>query len=109
MITVTTKAEAWDIAKLMLGKEMAYYLDMEASKRAGYNIFRNDESYYSYICDLGYRLEVNMENGTTKNIWIGKQEEPIKEIIHECDYSSNNFLDKIADKVAEKLLKSLQK
>lgn len=109
MITVTTKAEAWDIAMALLGGKTSYSLDQKSSERAGYNIFRNDESYYSYICDLGDRLEVNMENGATKNVWIGKQEEPIKEIIRECNYSSNSFLDKVADKVAEKLLKSLQK
>lgn len=109
MITVTTKAEAWDIAMALLGGKMSYSLDQNSSERAGYNIFRNDEFYYNYICDLGDRLEVNMESGITKNIWIGKQEEPAKEIIHKCDYSSNSFLDKVADKVAEKLLKSLQK
>lgn len=113
MITVTTKAEAWDIAMALLGGKMSYILDQKSSERAGYNIFRNDESYYSYICDLGDRLKVNMENGATKNIWIGnltdKQKESTKEIIHKCDCSSDIFFDKVADKVADKLLKSLQK
>lgn len=109
MITVTTKSEAWDVAMALLGGKMSYSLDQKSSKIAGYDVFRSEDSYYNYICDLGDRLEVNMDSGITKNIWIGKQEEPNKEIIHEYNYSSNDFLDKVADKVAEKLLKSLQK
>lgn len=109
MITVTAKTEAWDVAMALLGGKMNYNLDKISSEKAGYDIFRSEDSYYNYICDLGDRLEVNMDSGITKNIWIGKQEEPTKEIIHECNYSSNDFLDKVADKVAEKLLKSLQK
>lgn len=109
MITVTAKTEAWDVAMALLGGKMNYNLDKISSEKAGYNVFRSEDSYYNYICDLGDRLEVNMDSGITKNIWIGKQEEPTKEIIHEYNYSSNDFLDKVADKVAEKLLKSLQK
>lgn len=107
MITVTTKAEAWDTAMALLGGKMNYSLDQKSSERAGYNVFRSEDSYYNYICDLGDRLEVNKDSGITKNIWIGKQEESTKESIHEYNYSSNDFLDKVADKVAERLLKSL--
>lgn len=109
MIRVTTKSEAWDVAMALLGGKMNYNLDQISSERAGYNIFRSEDSYYNYICDLGDRLEATNDNGITKNIWIDKQKEPTKESIHEYNYSSNDFLDKVADKVAEKLLKSLQK
>lgn len=101
MITVTTKAEAWDIAMALLGGKMSYSLDQKSSERAGYNIFRSEDSYYNYICDLGNRLEINMENGITKNIWIGIQDNTVNE--DPC--VNKNFMDKIADKVAEKLLK----
>jgi len=77
MITVTTKAEAWDIAIALFGGKNNYSLadfclDQKSSGRAGYNIYRSKDSYYNYICDLGDRLEVNMDSGITKNIWIGK-------------------------------------
>lgn len=45
------------------------------TKRAGYPIFRSSVEYYNYICDLGDRLEVNLESGETVNIWIDETEE----------------------------------
>lgn len=68
-ITVKNQGQAWAIAKAMINDEIA--IDKEATKGAGYNIYRGisaDKSGF-YICDLGTRLEVNI-NGKCKNIWI---------------------------------------
>ena len=37
---------------------MNYNLDKISSEKAGYDVFRSEDSYYNYICDLGDRLEV---------------------------------------------------
>lgn len=52
-----------------------YSKDENSSARAGYPVFRSSDEYYNYICDLGDRLEVNLENGETINIWIDATEE----------------------------------
>lgn len=52
-----------------------YNKDEGSSARAGYPVFRSSVEYYNYICDLGDRLEVNLENGETINIWIDEAEE----------------------------------
>lgn len=46
--------------------------DRQASARAGYPVYRcyGDGLYYNYICDLGNRLEVNLGDGSTVNVWI---------------------------------------
>ena len=52
-----------------------YNKDENSSARAGYPVFRSSVEYYNYICDLGNRLEVNLESGETVNIWIDEAEE----------------------------------
>ena len=56
-----------------------YEQDLGSSDRAGYPIYRStaEGHYYDYICDLGNRLEVNLDSShlATVNIWI---EEPAK-------------------------------
>ena len=52
-----------------------YNKDEGSSARAGYPVFRSSVEYYNYICDLGDRLEVNLESGETINIWIDATEE----------------------------------
>ena len=47
-----------------------FQIDNEASKKAGYPIYRNINNYYDYICNLGNRLEINLANSETINIWI---------------------------------------
>ena len=34
--------------------------------------------YYNYICDLGARLEVNLVDGRTINIWIDDMEARVR-------------------------------
>lgn len=50
-----------------------WYHDHEASKSAGYEVYRDLDEYYNYICVLGDRLEVNIKEGNqTINLWIEK-------------------------------------
>lgn len=57
-----------------------YNKDENSSARAGYPVFRSSVEYYNYICDLGDRLEVNLENGETINIWIDETEEMVESL-----------------------------
>ena len=61
---------AWNwIHEEFKGKQ--WYRDHEAGKAAGYDIYRDLEEYYNYICCLGDRLEVNLKEGNqTINLWI---------------------------------------
>lgn len=65
---VKTPADAWAVADRIFPTD--YTHDSAASARAGYPIFRGTLDPLDYICDLGDRLEVNLHNGKTVNIWI---------------------------------------
>ncbi|MEY8418869.1 hypothetical protein AALA83_06245 [Oscillospiraceae bacterium 44-5] len=77
MMTVTSKQEAWNKVNEIFPTD--YEHDLGSSDRAGYPIYRStaEGHYYDYICDLGNRLEVNLDSSrlATVNIWI---EEPAK-------------------------------
>ena len=50
--------------------------DAEASKNAGYPIYRSrDPESNAYICDLHDRLELNYDDGRSENIWIEDRRE----------------------------------
>ena len=74
---VTSKQEAWNKVNEIFPTD--YEQDMGSSDRAGYPVYRStaEGHYYDYICDLGNRLEVNLDSShlATVNIWI---EEPAK-------------------------------
>ena len=66
---VKSKAEAWKIADSIFTTD--YMEDDTRSSRAGYDIYHSTAAGVSaWISDLGDRLEVNLENGETVNIWI---------------------------------------
>ena len=71
-MTVKNINEAW--AKVNEIFPADYNEDVAASKRAGYKIYRSSINHYDYICDLGDRLEVNLANGTTVNVWVEVEE-----------------------------------
>lgn len=64
--------EAWEIVRALTE---GVTLDEKSSERAGYKIYRSADEYYTYVCDLGDRLEVNLANGKTLNIWIENEAE----------------------------------
>ena len=76
---VKTTAEAWEAANKMFPTD--YQKDEESSQRAGYPIYRSTaaDHYSFYICDLNDRLEeVNLEDGSSTNIWIEEQGEDVE-------------------------------
>jgi len=74
-ITVKTAAEAWAQADRLFPCD--YMHDSARSSRAGYNIYMSTcADHYAWISDLGDRLEVNLENGETVNIWIVPEDLP---------------------------------
>lgn len=92
-----------------------YLKDYEASERAGYSIYSSTVNYYDYICNLGDRLEINLANGQTVNIWI-EQPQTIEEYA-ECEaatitirsYEDGNSRDTTRNSTEEekKILKSI--
>ena len=68
--TFKSEYDAWNWVHEQFA-EQQWYHDHEASKKAGYDIYRDLEEYYNYICCLGDRLEVNLKEGNqTINLWI---------------------------------------
>ena len=54
------------------GHPLTYNLDKVSTERAGYLIYRSEEEYYTYFCDLGCRIELNLANGDTVNYFWRK-------------------------------------
>ena len=75
MMKVDTLQDAWNAACKEFPTD--FELDTLATKNAGYNVYRStaEGHYYDYICELGDRLELNLSDGTTINIWIDKYED----------------------------------
>lgn len=72
-LNAKNREEAWQMAGEIFGIE--YEEDAGASNGAGYPIYRGVSNKQCWISDLNCRLELNMANGETINIWI---EEPVK-------------------------------
>ena len=72
---VKTTAEAWEAANKMFPYD--YEKDEQSSANAGYPIYRStaDMHHCNWISDLGDRLEINLENGESTNIWIREEEQ----------------------------------
>ena len=72
--TFKSEYDAWNwVHEKFAGQQ--WYHDHEASKKAGYDIYRDLEEYYNYICCLGDRLEVNLKEGNqTINLWIKSED-----------------------------------
>lgn len=72
-MTVKTIKAAWEAADKIFPTD--YIKDEASSLRAGYDVYRSTaDNNCSYICDLGDRLEVNLDNGKTENIWITREQ-----------------------------------
>ena len=68
-LVVSSLTDAWKIAYLLIGEDEVVEFDSDKSERAGYNIYSNDCGTVT-VSDLNIRLEINFEDGTSKNIWI---------------------------------------
>ena len=81
--TFKSEYDAWNWVHEQLAGQQWYH-DHEASKKAGYDIYRDLEEYYNYICCLGDRLEVNLKEGNrTINLWLEKE---VKEDVTQENY-----------------------
>lgn len=70
--------KAWEEANKIFPYD--YEKDEEGSLKAGYSIYRSTASEHpqNWISDLGNRLEINLENGSSTNIWIEDQGEDVE-------------------------------
>ena len=96
-MTVNSIKEAWEKVNEIFPTD--YTENTVKTRNAGYPIFdSNLGDKNGYICDLGNRLEVNLADGTTINIWIDTAEEKVKRIVKEhndkIDYYMNVTLPK---------------
>ena len=68
-MTVTSIKNAWEEAQKIF--PTGYEYSAERSERAGYPIYYSKASgVNAWISDLGNRLEVNLPDGKSVNIWI---------------------------------------
>lgn len=75
---VYSKEQAWEEANKIFPTDYEY--DAEASERAGHPIYWSTvKGKHIWISDLGCRLEVNLENCNSVNIYIVETEE-VKEL-----------------------------
>lgn len=73
-MTVKTMAEAWSKADEIFPTD--YELDGQRTARAGYPVYYSTlDGCTAYICDLGDRLEVNLPDGSSVNIWVKTEPE----------------------------------
>lgn len=73
-MTATSKKAAWDEVNKIFPTD--YERSAAESERAGYAIFRSTaEAVNAWISDLGDRLEINLPDGKTVNIWIEEPKE----------------------------------
>ena len=66
---VSNIKEAWRKADIIFPTD--YLLDSERTKKAGYDIYWSTlDGCTAWISDLGNRLELNLPNGKTVNIYV---------------------------------------
>lgn len=90
-MTVNSIKEAWEMVNEIFPTD--YTENTIKTKNAGYPVFDSnlgDEN--GYICDLGNRLEVNLADGTTVNIWIETAQEKVKRIVKEHNEKIDYFM-----------------
>jgi len=74
-ITTHSVEEAWNVANELFPCD--YLHDSDRSRRAGYDVYysTSDSITDAWISDLGDRLEVNLPNCETVNVWIEEEGE----------------------------------
>lgn len=97
-----TRERAWTIANEVFPTD--YMKNETRSKRAGYDIYESTaEGVSAWISDLGDRLEVNLDNGTTITIWINEEPKFKEWQIEDALQVIDKAIDKIDDIVDDKL------
>lgn len=101
---VKSRKEAWNKADIIFPTD--YAKDEARSSRAGYTVYYSTaKGVAAWISDLGDRLEINLENGETVNIWIDKEpqfsESQIADALSVIDNAIYDIDDKINGKLAD--------
>lgn len=101
-MTVNNRKTAWEKADIIFPTD--YAKDERRSERAGYDIYYSTaQGVNAWISDLEDRLEINLENGETVNIFI-EDEPQFKEYqIEDALSFINDTIYEIDDKVNHKL------
>lgn len=99
-----TRKKAWTIADEVFPTD--YMKNETRSKRAGYDIYESTaEGVTAWISDLGDRLEVNLDNGTTITIWINEKpkfkEWQIEDALQVIDKAIYKIDDMVEDRLAQ--------
>ena len=98
----TSKAHAWEMVNEIFPTD--YIKDDARSKRAGYDIYYSTAAgVHAWISDLEERIEVNLPNGKTVNIWIAESPEFSEYEYEEALRIINNTIYDIDDKISDKL------
>lgn len=102
---VKSREEAWNKADIIFPTD--YAKDEARSSRAGYDVYYSTaEGAAAWISDLGDRLEINLENGETVNIWIDEDpkfsESQIEDALSVIDNAIYDIDDKVNGKLADK-------
>lgn len=102
-MTAESIKKAWTIVNDIFPTD--YIKDEMSSERAGYPIYVSTaDGEPAWISDLGNRLEVNLSNGGTLNIWIEEKsqfsEEQIATALDIIDEAIYQIDDKINGKLA---------
>ena len=98
----TSKAHAWEMVNEIFPTD--YIKDDARSKRAGYDIYYSTAAgVHVWISDLEERIEVNLPNGKTVNIWIAESPEFSEYSLEEALRIINNTIYDIDDKISDKL------
>ena len=96
---------AWSVVtNLMCGS--LFIKDEDASKRAGYPIYRDTLEYYNYVCDLNDRLELNRKDSDTINIWIRPEVFSKYDLQEAADFLGDTLYT-LEDKVSSRLCKEV--
>lgn len=107
---VTSKQEAWNEAAKIFPTD--YAKDDARSANAGYPIYHSTaDGVNAWISDLGDRLEVNLPNGKSVNIWIEEPKPAAKvrtgaaQVTHyqSCTWSKNGLRPDELKKMAQKI------
>ena len=86
-MTVETKQDAWNKANDIMTYDFEYHTEL--SQRAGYPIYFTTKSNCAeWIADLNDRLECNLANGETVNIWVRPT---LEQILHRDGFHKNSL------------------
>lgn len=101
-IKANSRAEAWKRVDEIFPTD--YEKDVCTSNRAGYPIYNSTvKDCFAWISDLGSRIEVNLPDGGTVNIWIEEKPKYTEYDIAEALRVINDAIYELDDKVCQKL------